>query len=81
MKKFLIILFSAIIILLGVWALSKYIANTVTDRFDAKTSSEPFEINYNLIDEPAIIDIQQYLENNYERVTADLKKQLDDLLW
>ncbi len=63
--------------LLGGLILSKWIANTVTDRFECKCSSEHFNISYNLSDEKAVTDIQKYLEENYERITTNLKQPLD----
>lgn len=78
MKKFLIIFSSTIIILLGGLILSKWIANNVTNRFDTEIQSEHFKIYYNLTDKSVIPDIQNYLEDNYKRITTDLKQQLDE---
>lgn len=77
-KKFFIILCSTIIVLFGALVLSKWIANIVTDRLDTKTESEHFKIYYNLSDEKAIPDIKNRLEENYERITTDLKQKLDE---
>lgn len=76
MKKFLIIFCLSIIALFGGLILSKWIANIVADHLDTKVQSEHFKISYNFSDEKAIPDIQKYLEDNYERVTTDLKQQL-----
>lgn len=78
MKKFFIILFISIFVLCGGLILSKWIANIVTDRFESEVNSEHFKISYNLTDKQAIPDVQRYLEENYDRVTTDLKQQLDE---
>ncbi len=78
MKKFFIILCSTIIVLFGALVLSKWIANIVTDRLDTNTESEHFKIYYNLSDEKAIPDIKNRLEENYERITTDLKQKLNE---
>lgn len=78
MKKFFIILCPTIIVLFGSLVLSKWIANIVTDRLDTNTESEHFKIYYNLSDEKAIPDIKNHLEENYERITTNLKQKLDE---
>ncbi len=79
-KKFLIIVFSIIIAVFGGLFLSKWIANTVTDNFDKKVTSEHFEISYNLSDEKVVPDVQEYLEENYEKITTNLKQPLDETI-
>jgi len=78
MKKFLIIVFSIIIAVFGGLVLSKWIANIVTDSLDKKVISEHFEISYNLSDEKVIPEVKEYLEENYERETTDLKQNIDE---
>ena len=75
-KKFLIIVFSIIIAVFGGLFLSKWIANTVTDNFDKKVTSEHFEISYNLSDEKVVPDVQEYLEENYEKITTNLRPHI-----
>lgn len=79
-KALLWIILIVIILFTGL-ILIKWFANMDNNKFDNETQTAHFKIYYNSVDEDAILDIENYLEDNYKRVTTDLKQELDNKVY
>ena len=77
-KRFLLFVILPIVIFIAfMYGSTMYIRNWMPENFDYEDKTEHFNISYNESEKGAISDIKNHLENNYDRITTDLKQPMD----
>ena len=78
LKRFLLFFCLPVVIFVAfVFGSTLYIRNWMPEHFDYQDSTAHFSISYNESEKAAIEDLKSQLENNYDRITTDLKQPMD----